>query len=189
MSHACRGIGAFAHTVVFGSWSVLNRTSAATASAFLLASAIMASPGVAFAQSGPTKVETPLIDTYINPCTLEQVTVTGTTDLFLYTKPKKTGALDITLRIKHQGTGTAVAADGSIVNYHFHSDETSKLSDVPAGGFESAMLTKTILVREGSVAGLSADDWMFRNSIRIRVDEFGNVTMFRDKLLDTCATE
>jgi hypothetical protein len=188
MSHACRGIGAFAHAIVLGSRSALNRTTSATATAVLLASALSAAPEVAFAQSGPVKVETPFVETYENPCTGEQVTVTGTTDLFLYNKIKKTGAMDITTRIKQRGTGTAIALDGSIVNYDFHSDETMKFNDVPLGSFDSAMLTKTMLVRQGELAGLSEDDWMFRNSVRIKIDDSGNVTMNREKLTETCAT-
>ena len=168
MSHACRGIGAFAHAIILGSRSVLNRTTSATA-AVLLASTV-AVPGTALAQAGPTKLEIPLIDSYYNPCTGETVTVSGTTDLFLYTKVKKSGALDITTRVKHKGTGTALAADGSIVNYNFHSEETTKFNDVPLGSFESAMLTKTMLVRQGEAAGFSEDDWMFKNTIRIKID-------------------
>ena len=179
MSHACRGIGAFAHATFLGSRSVLNRTTSATATALLLAS------GAAFAQSGPTKVETPLIDTYTNACTGETVTVTGTTDLFLYTKSKNNGAIDMTLRVKHKGTGTAVAADGSIVNYNYHSEETTKFNDVPLGSFESAMLTKTMLVRQGEE--LSNDDWIFKNTMRIKIDDSGNVTMSREKIADSCA--
>ena len=187
MSHACRGIGAFAHAIVRQSRSVLNRTTSATATALLLGTAIFAAPGVASAQSGPTKIETPLIDSYVNPCTLETVNVTGTTDLFLYTKVKKSGAMDVTLRVKHQGTGTAIAADGSIVSYNFHSDETTKFNDVPLGSFDSAFLTKTMLVRQGEVAGFSEDDWIFKNTMRIKIDDAGNVTMSREKILDTCS--
>jgi hypothetical protein len=186
MSHACRGIGAFAHAIVLGYRSVLNRTTSATATA-LLASAIVGAPNMAFAQSGPTKLETPLFDTYFNACTGETVTVSGTTDLFLYTKSKNTGAMDFTLRVKHKGTGTAVAADGSIVSYNFHSEETTKFNDVPVGSFESAMLTKTMLVRQGEAAGFSEDDWMFKNTMRIKIDDAGNVTMNREKVTDTCA--
>ncbi len=186
MSHACRGIGAFAHAINVGSRNVLNRTKSATATALLLASAVTA-PGVAFAQSGPVKIETPLIDFYLNPCTGETVTVTGTTDLFLYTKMKKSGGIDITTRVKHKGTGTAVAADGTTVTYNFHSEETSKFNDVPLGSFESAMLTKTMLVRQGEAAGFSEDDWMFKNTMRIKIDDSGNVTMNREKISDSCS--
>ena len=185
MSHACRGIGAFAHAIVLGSRSVLNRTTSATAAALLVGSVMSAVPGVAFAQAGPTKVETPLVDTYYNACTGETVTVTGTTDLFLYTKSKNNGSVDFTLRVKHRGTGIAVAADGSIVNYSFHSEETTKFNDVPLGSFESAMLTKTMLVRQGEV--LSNDDWMFKNTVRIMIDDSGNLTMMREKVIDTCS--
>ena len=183
MSHACRGIGAFAHAIVLGSRSVLNRTASATAAALLVGSFTIA-PGVAFAQSGPTRVESPLYDTYYNACTGETVTVTGTTDLFLYTKSKNNGSIDLTLRVKHKGTGIAVAADGSIVNYNFHSEETTKFNDVPLGSFESAMLTKTMLVRQGEA--VSNDDWMFKNTMRIKIDDSGNVTMSREKVTDTC---
>jgi hypothetical protein len=186
MSHACRGIGAFAHAIISGSRSVLNRTTSATAAAFL-AGSVMVAPGIAFAQSGPIKVETPLFDTYYNACTGETVTVTGTTDLFLYTKFKKTGGVDITSRIKHKGTGTAVAADGSVVSYDFHSDETVKFNDVPLGSFDSAMLTKTMLVRQGEPAGFSEDDWIVKNTMRIKIDESGNVTMDREKITDSCS--
>jgi hypothetical protein len=184
MSHACRGIGAFAHTIILESRSVLNRTASATAAALLVGSVMSAAPAVALAQSGPTKVETPLIDTFYNACTGESVTVTGTTDLFLYQKSKNNGSIDLTLRIKHKGTGTAVAADGSIVNYNFHSEETTKFNDVPLGSFDSAMLTKTMLVRQGEE--LSNDDWMFRNTMRVKIDDSGNVTMQREKAVDTC---
>jgi hypothetical protein len=184
MSHACRGIGAFAHAIVLGSRSVLNRTTSVTAAA-LFASAIIGGPSAAFAQSGPTKLETPLFDTYVNPCTGETVTVTGTTDLFLYTKSKNNGSLDVTLRVKHRGTGTAVAFDGSIVTYNFHSEETTKFNDVPLGSFESAMLTKTMLVRAGEE--VSEDDWMFKNTVRIKIDDAGNITMSLEKVTDTCA--
>jgi hypothetical protein len=185
MSHACRGIGAFAHAIVLESRSVLNRTASATAAAILVGSVMSAVPGVALAQSGPTKVETPLIDTYTNACTGETVTVTGTSDLFLYTKSKNNGSVDFTLRVKHKGTGTAVAADGSIVSYNFHSEETTKFNDVPLGSFESAMLTKTMLVRQGEE--FSDDDWMFKNTMRIKIDDAGNITMSREKVTDTCA--
>lgn len=187
MSHSCRGIGAFAHAINFGFGSVLNRTKSATAAALLVASAV-ASPGVAFAQSGPSKTEVPLIDTYENPCTGEVVTISGTTDLFLYTKLKKTGGIDVTMRISHKGTGTSVV-DGSAVTYTFHSDETSKLTDVPSGGFESAMMTKTMLVRHGG-SGISENDWMFKNTLRIRIDEFGNISMIeREKISDVCTAQ
>lgn len=186
MSHACRGIGAFAHAINFGFGSVLNSTKSVTAAALLLVSAV--APDVAFAQSGPTKTEVPLIDTYKNPCTGEVVTITGTTDLFLYTKLKKTGGIDVTTRISHQGTGTSVV-DGSTVTYTFHSDETAKLTDVPSGGFETAMMTKTMLVRHGG-SGISENDWMFKNTVRIRIDEFGNITMIeREKISDVCTAE
>lgn len=184
MSHACRGIGAFAHTIILESRSVLNRTASATAAALLVGAMISAAPSAAYAQSGPTKVETPLIETYYNACTGETVTVAGTTDLFLYTKSKNNGSVDFTLRVKHRGTGTAIAADGSIVNYSFHSEETTKFNDVPLGSFESAMLTKTMLVRQGEE--LSNDDWMFKNTMRIKIDDSGNVTMSREKVTDTC---
>jgi hypothetical protein len=184
MFNAGRGIGAFAHSLVLESKSVLNRTASATAAALLLASAI--APGAAFAQAGPTKVEAPLVDAYYNPCTLETVTVNGTTDLFLYTKTKNSGAIDFTLRVKHQGTGTAIAADGSSVNYTFHSEETTKFNDVPLGSFESALLTKTMLVRQGEADGFSEDDWIFKNTMRIKIDDAGNVTMSREKVTDPC---
>jgi hypothetical protein len=187
MSHACRGIGAFAHAIISGSKSVLNRTTSATATALLGGLLMSAAPGVAFAQSGPMKVETPLLDSYYNACTGETVTVIGTTDLFLYTKLKNNGSIDITVRVKHKGTGTAVAADGSIVNYNFHSEETQKFNDVPLGSSETAVLSKTMLTRQSETSGFSEDDWMFKNTIRIKIDDSGNVTMDRVKVTDSCA--
>jgi hypothetical protein len=181
MSHACRGIGAFAHAIVLASRSVLNRTSAATAAALLLVSA--AAPGAAFAQ-GPTKSELPLIDTYLNPCTGESVMVTGTTDLFIYLKAKKSGALDITTRIKHRGTGVSLTTGAT---YNFHSDETMKFSDVPTGGFDSAMLTKTMLTRQDAVGEASEEDWMFKNTIRLKIAESGAILIDREKIIDTCS--
>ena len=157
---------------------------AATAAALLLTSVV--APGLAFAQAGPTKIELPLIETYENPCTGEMVTVSGTTDLFLYTKSKNNGAIDFTLRVKHKGTGTAIAADGSMVNYNFHSEETTKFNDVPLGSFETAMLSKTMLVRQTEDQAFSEDDWMFKNTIRIKIDDSGNVTMSREKVTDSC---
>jgi hypothetical protein len=188
MSHACRGIGAFAHAIVLGSRNVLNRTSPATAAALLLASAVSAAaPGVVFAQgNGPIKVETPLLEPVGNPCTGETVMVTGTTDLFLYTKVKKSGGIDITVRIKQHGSGTSTAADGSTAYYNFHSEETTKMPDVPPGAFETALLSKTMLVRQGELGDHSQDDWMMKHTVRIKIDEFGNVIMNRDKITDSC---
>jgi hypothetical protein len=181
MSHACRGTRAFAHNIIGASQSVLNCTTSTTATVLLFGLVMAAAPNVASAQ-GPTKVETPLIDTYVNPCTGESVNVTGTTDLFIYMKVKSNGSTDFTLRIKHRGTGVSLATGAS---YHFHSEESTKFSDVPPGAFDSAMLTKTMLVREGSLDG-SADDWMFKNTIRLKIDEFGNVLVNREKIIDTC---
>ena len=76
-----------------------------------------AAPGVAFAQSGPTKSELPLMTTVYNPCTQESVDIVGTIDTFIYLKSKKSGAMDITVRVKNQGTGissTGVGGAGSI---------------------------------------------------------------------------
>src|SRR5688572_10443235 len=106
MSHACLGIGAFVHVSNVRLECVLNRIKATAAAALRLTSDV--APGRPFAQAGPTKIELALIDTYENPCPGEMVTVSGTTDLFLYTKSKNNGAIDFTLRVKHKGTGTAI---------------------------------------------------------------------------------
>lgn len=181
MSHACRGIGAFAHAIVLASRSVLNRTTAATAAALLIGSA--AAPGAAFAQSGPIKAEMPLVDSVLNPCTNELVDVTGTIDTFIYQKVKKTGAQDLTVRIKNRGTGISQTT-GAVYNYQ--SDETTKFNDVPLGSFDSAMMIKTMLTRQDGVA--TDADWMFKNTMRIKIDDSGNVIINREKIADTCSS-
>ena len=181
MFNACRGIGAFAHAIVLESRSVLNRTASATAAALLLVSA--AAPGVAFAQSGPTKSELPLMTTVYNPCTQESVDIVGTIDTFIYLKSKKSGAMDITVRVKNQGTG--ISSTG--VAYTYSSDETTKFNDVPLGSFDSAMLIKTMLVRDGGDG--TQDDWMFKNTMRIKISESGAILIDREAVTDTCSAE
>jgi len=63
----------------------------------------------------------------LNPCTNEMVTIVGSTNLTLYTKVQKNGALDVTLRIVAGEDGTAqsrTAADSC--PYRFHSVETTR---------------------------------------------------------------
>jgi hypothetical protein len=161
---------------------VLNRTVSATATALLLVSA--AAPGAAFAQGGPTKSEIPLMTTVYNPCTQESVDVVGTIDTFIYLKSKKTGAMDVTVRVKNRGTGFSTTSGAA---YTYSSDETTKFNDVPLGSFDSAMLIKTMLVRDG--ADGTQDDWMFKNTMRIKIAESGAILIDRESVTDTCSAE
>jgi hypothetical protein len=181
MSHSCRGIGAFAHAIKSDFGSVLNRTKSATAAALLLASAV--APGIAFAQSGPTKTEVPLMTTIVNPCTGESVDIVGTLDTFIYLKSKNTGAMDVTVRVKNFGTGVSQTTGAT---YIYHSDETTRFNDVPLGSFDSAMLIKTMLVRQGG-GEVTQDDWMFKNTMRIKIAESGAILVDREAVTDTCS--
>lgn len=196
MSHACRGIGALAHTVVLGLKSVRNRTSVATGAALLIALGMSAAPVFAL-RPGATKTEIPLYETFQNPCTGESVLIEGTTTLFIYNREKRNGTFEMTVRVKQEGVGHAIdasglpiiEADGTDVRYRFHSEETTKFADIPTGASESAVLAKTMLVRKGELPDMSQDDWVFKHVVRIKVDEFGNTTMHRERSLDTCPAE
>ncbi len=187
MSHACRGIGAFAHAVVSTSKTVLQRTSRATATAALLGLAMSAAPRVVFADPPLVdKFELPLVQVVPNPCTGETVAVTGTTDFYFYSKAQKNGAFELTFRVKQHGTG--IATNGSGATYTFHSEESTKLRDVPPGASQFALLSKTMLIRHGELAEITQDDFMMRHTVRIKIDDSGNVLVDRESLTeDPCA--
>src|SRR6266850_2428735 len=119
---------------------------------FSVVAVVSSQPVAAAAGDKVRLVDIPLAEMILNPCTNEMVTIVGSTNLTLYTKVQKNGALDVTLRIASKGDGTAQSAyGGGLVPYRFHSVETTRTRDVPSGAFELAALAKTMLIRKGEL--------------------------------------
>jgi hypothetical protein len=197
MSHACRGTRAFAHLVVLGSRIVRNCTSSPVgATVALLAFMTALAPNAAYAiQPGAIKFEMPIdvafdpdagvpgepSNVFVNPCTTETVTLSGTTEVFIYNKVQNNGGFEITLRVRHTGTG--VSDTGA--SYNFHSEESFKFRDVPSGAYQTSTLTKTMLVRQGEMSDHSLDDWMIKQTIRLVIDDNGVMRVERIPALET----
>jgi hypothetical protein len=158
--------------------------------AFALAfiAVVFSAPRIVVANT-PNKVEIPYAEVRTNPCTGEVVTLSGVTDLFSSIKATKTGGLDFTMRIKTNGSGTAVSAfDGSIVKYNFRVDEVVKFTDMPSGGFDATTISKSQLIRLGSLGEEipTDDDWLMKELFRIKLHADGTILVDRSFLNETC---
>jgi hypothetical protein len=174
MLNVNRGIRALALGVVVGCMSV--------------------APQIASAQGGPVKLEGPIVqvDPYTgvaspymiaNPCNGELVTITGRQTSFFYQRYNNDGLTqNVTVRVKNQGTGDV---DGVSGIYNFHSEESFKFNDATVGAFEQTVLTKTMLIRQGSVAGTD-DDFIFKTNLHITINANGVITAMPGNVIFEC---
>jgi hypothetical protein len=181
MSHACRGIRAFAHAIVFRTRVVLHRTSPATAIAIASALLLSAAPASAV-QPGAQKFEMPLNQIVTNSCTGEQVQLTGTQEFFFYIKTPN-GTTQFTTRVRTKGTGVSLT-DGT--TYTYHSEENLKFGDLPPGDVYASVLNKTMLIRHGELVDHSPDDWMFKVLSKVRITETNTVEVNNEVVGEPC---
>jgi len=137
-------------------------------------------------------VDIPLAEMILNPCTNEMVTIVGSTNLTLYTKVQKNGALDVTLRIASRGDGTAQSAyGGGLVPYRLPLGGNDANPRRAERRLRARALAKTMLIRKGELGEdiVSQDDWIFKHTIRVKQDEFGNVLAFREYTYDSCPVD
>jgi hypothetical protein len=146
------------------------------------------SPALA-AGTTPVRTVVPYAELRENPCTHEVVMLTGETVLMTSTKLSKNGLLEFTVRTKIDGEGTATSvATGLPVSYTFKSDETVKFGDFANGGTEVVVITKSLLVRKGENGEElpSEDDWLMKETLRIKTDSLGTPIIDRTFVNETC---
>jgi hypothetical protein len=166
MLNVNRGIRALALGVVVGCMSV--------------------TPQIASAQTGPIRIDAPLIFQTLNPCNGELVDLTGTQISFFYERYDNLGGRHVTVRVKNQGSGTGTADGGITVgNYNYHSEESFKFNDLSSGTVEQTVLTKTMVVRQGSLKGTD-DDFIFKTNVHFTINSIGVVTAQQGNVIFEC---
>lgn len=151
--------------------------------------ALFTSSPVAAAGSTPIRTVVPYAESRVNPCTGELVILSGETVLMTAQKVSKNGLLEFTVRTKIDGQGTATSvATGLPVRYSFKSDETVKFGDFANGGTEVVIVTKSLLVRQGENGEElpSEDDWLMKETLRIKTDSLGNPIVNRTFVSESC---
>lgn len=122
---------------------------------------------------------------FVNPCTFENVDVSGSSTVSLVQVVDNKGALKVNVSVVTKGTGagwiTLGTPTGSTYTFNDSQQFTFRL---PAAGEEFSSDFSDKLAMKGAK---SIDNWVIRAHFRIKVDAAGNVQVFMIKTnADTC---
>ncbi len=183
-------LGAFAGAV----WLVLPVTAAAQSSTFVIPFERLGDPGTAAVDTiDPLtgQATTIVVDTgaFVNPCTYENVDVTGASTVTTIVTVDKIGTQKVNVSVVTKGTGagwtgaTYAAALFSGSSYTFN-DSQQFTFRMPTAGEEFSSDFSDKLAMKGAK---SIDNWVIRAHFRIKINADGTVQVFMIKTnADAC---
>jgi len=139
-----------------------------------MTAAVLALPAAASAQSITT--DTPFSTTVFNPCTNENVTITGVQSTTTITNFDNAGGTHISLAMVTKGTGV-----GQVTNINYPYNENDLLKVEAGAGATSTLKVKNRLKGPGSI-----DNWDFTFQVHITINANGVPSSVIDTFQTTC---